>query len=84
MMSKKADQYIKTWMDRGYAGDIPDEVPAELMALQVAPSYKAICLAILRNDHAMTSLGFSVDGGDLVPALKAAMVKDQKQMGFDI
>lgn len=83
-MSQKADQYIKTWMDRGYADDIPDEVPAELMALQVAPSYKAICLAVLRNDHAMTSLGFSVEGSELVSALKAAMEKDQVQMGFQI
>lgn len=39
--------------------DIPDEVPAALMAEDLAPSYKAIAIAILKNDHYMTNLGFS-------------------------
>jgi predicted phosphoadenosine phosphosulfate sulfurtransferase len=29
------------------------------MRLALAPSYKAICFAILKNDHSMQSLGFS-------------------------
>ena len=30
-----------------------------MMRELLAPSYKAICLAIMRNDQAMTSLGFT-------------------------
>ena len=30
-----------------------------LMQQQLAPSYRAIALAILRNDHALQSLGFA-------------------------
>ena len=36
--------------------DIPDEVPTVLMQEGLAPSYKAIAFAILKNDP--TALGF--------------------------
>ena len=57
-MKERALQYIAIWKERGYSDGIPDEVPSGLMAEGLAPSYKAICLAILKNDHSMTSLGF--------------------------
>lgn len=57
-MNTKIQQYIKTWKARGYPQDIPDEVPRELMRDNLAPSYKAICFAILKNDHALKTLGF--------------------------
>lgn len=50
-------QYITTWEAKGYSDGIPDEVPSRLMQLRKAPSYKAIALAILKND--ITDLGFS-------------------------
>ena len=52
-------EYIEKWKEQGYPEDIPDEVPAELMGENLAPSYKAIALALLRNDNNMESLGFS-------------------------
>lgn len=58
-METKINKYKKTWKKRGYPEDIPEEVPEKIMNLQLAPSYKAICLAILKNDHSLTSLGFS-------------------------
>ena len=54
---QKVEQYIKAWESRGYSDGIPDEVPARLMWLRKAPSYKAIALAILKND--MTDLGYT-------------------------
>ena len=51
------EEYLKTWQRRGYSDGIPDEVPARLMSLRKAPSYKAIALAILKND--ITDLGFT-------------------------
>lgn len=52
-------EYIETWKRRGYSDDIPDEVPHELIVLGLAPSYKAIAMAILRGDMNLISLGFS-------------------------
>lgn len=51
-------QYIRQWEARGYPDGIPDEAPARLEVLNKAPSYRAICRAIVRNDVALTSLGF--------------------------
>lgn len=45
-------------MGRGYPEDIPDTVPDELMRLNLAPSYKAIAVAILRGDVGLQVLGF--------------------------
>ena len=49
-MKRAVRNYIKRWECRGYSDGIPDEVPYRIMWLRRAPSYKAICLAILRNN----------------------------------
>jgi len=54
-----AEQYVRDWVGKCYCGDIPDEVPHELDKAGVAPSYKAIAIAILKNDMGLSSLGFS-------------------------
>lgn len=56
--SEKIENYIYTWTKRGYANGIPDEVPNVLMDSNLAPSYKAIAQAILKNDHSLKTLGF--------------------------
>jgi len=58
-MKNKINKYIETWLERGYSKGIPDEVPDNIMKLCLAPSYKAIAIAILKNDHPMKSLGFT-------------------------
>jgi len=58
-MKAKIGTYITQWSRQGYADGIPDEVPDILMRLRLAPSYKAIALAILQNDVTLSSLGFS-------------------------
>jgi len=58
-MEKKIRKYISSWQQQGYPEDIPDEVPIRLMQLNLAPSYQAICNAILKNDHSLKSLGFT-------------------------
>ena len=57
-MKKKIENYIKDWKKKGYSKDIPDDAPERLMQLNKVPSYKAICIAILKNDHCLKSLGF--------------------------
>lgn len=58
-LHSRIEHYIKTWERRGYEDGIPDEVPSELMRLNLAPSHKAIALAVLKNDHALSSLGYT-------------------------
>lgn len=55
----RVKKYINDWKLKGYAQDIPDEVPHELMQLGIAPSYKAIAMALLDNDLNLYSLGFT-------------------------
>lgn len=51
--------YLEMWGDRGYSAGIPESVPEELMRKRLAPSWRAIALALLQNDLHLTSLGFS-------------------------
>lgn len=46
------------WEVRGYV-DLPDMVPAEVSRKQYAPSWESIAIAILSNDVALQSIGFS-------------------------
>jgi hypothetical protein len=58
-MHRKVEWYVSHWMLRGYQRDIPEDVPQEVTRKQYAPSWKAIAVAILSNDVALQSLGFS-------------------------
>lgn len=57
-LKSKVDKYVKDWHTKGYCEGIPDEAPLVFERLGKVPSYRRICLAILRNDIALTSLGF--------------------------
>ena len=57
-MRDKIGNYVSSWKRKGYPKDIPDEAPVSLEALNKAPSYRQICRAIIRNDFALTTLGF--------------------------
>ena len=54
-MENKIRQYIATWERRCYPDGIPDEAPIEID--DMVPSYKKICIAIMKND--LELLGFS-------------------------
>ena len=47
-MIKQVNFFVKEWEQRCYKDGIPDEVPLEIS--HRAPSYKAIAMAILKND----------------------------------
>lgn len=47
------------WKERGYPDGIPDEAPYELEAKRLAPSWRRVCKALLRNDFWCKGLGFS-------------------------
>ena len=78
-MRERIDQYVKRWKGRGYSDDIPDEVPAALMSEDLAPSYKAIAIAILKNDHHMIALGFSAPHSMWYDELKRIEIAQRPQ-----
>ncbi len=53
----KIKKYIETWINKGYEGGIPDEAPSVLEKRGVVPSYRMICIAIMRNPNNLESLG---------------------------
>jgi len=76
-MQEKIKKYINIWKLRGYPKDIPDSVPEKLMQLKLAPSYKAICLAILKNDHTMKDLGYTPKKSKWYSKLKQIEIEER-------
>lgn len=58
-MKDKILDYIRTWERRCYSNGIPDHAPHEIEIKNSVPSYRKICLAILKNDHSLKSLGYA-------------------------
>jgi predicted phosphoadenosine phosphosulfate sulfurtransferase len=49
------------------------------MDLGLAPSYKAICIAVLKNDHSMQSLGYSPKKSKYYSILKQIELKKRNE-----
>lgn len=77
-MRNRIAHYRETWRHRGYPDGLPDEVPSELMRLNLAPSEKAISMAILKNDHALTSLGYSQPVSPWYNAIKRIEIAERE------
>lgn len=75
----RAEQYIVEWKDCGYPDDIPDEVPDALMKRGLAPSYRVIAIALLRNDLHLSSLGFSRPQSEWYGALKREEIQERNK-----
>lgn len=56
---KKFRVFLGWWKARGYVDGIPQEAPAVLEAKKLAPSWRRMCKALLRNDYWCKGLGFS-------------------------
>jgi predicted phosphoadenosine phosphosulfate sulfurtransferase len=80
MITKNINRYIKEWKQKDYENDIPDEVPDELMKLNLAPSYKAIALALLKNDHNLKSLGFTPKKSKWYSAFKKVEIEERDRL----
>jgi len=57
--SDKVCEFISLWEKKGYEHGIPDYAPYELEDLNLVPSYRKICKALLKNDLLLLSLGFT-------------------------
>lgn len=60
-MKEKILEYIKTWEKRCYFDGIPDEAPYELEVRNKVPSYRKICIAIMKNDVQLKTLGYNFE-----------------------
>lgn len=68
--------YVKTWRNRCYSNDIPDEIPKELMESGRAPSYRALAECILKCDLHFHGLGFSGKYTPIAEQLKNELEKN--------
>tara|TARA_R110002020_G_scaffold336331_2_gene551520 strand:+ start:739 stop:1473 length:735 start_codon:yes stop_codon:yes gene_type:complete len=73
----RINEYIRRWSIMGYPAGIPDVVPDRLSALGLAPSYKAICLALLKNDLHLISLGFTAPTSKWYGTLKRIEINNR-------
>lgn len=64
------------WERRCYFDGIPNSLPKGLRATTRVPSYQAIAMAILRNDHNLYSVGFSERESELVSML----IRESKEL----
>jgi predicted phosphoadenosine phosphosulfate sulfurtransferase len=69
-MRRKIAEYIHKWTSRGYPDGIPDEAPRRLEDSNKVGTYRLICIAILKNDVALKTLGFNRTPCNLYMELK--------------
>mgnify|MGYP003519573203 CR=1 FL=1 len=70
--NEKIRKYIKQWESNCYPEGIPDEAPIELENNNLVPSYRRICIAIMKNDIQLQSLGYSREYCEIYDQLKKA------------
>jgi predicted phosphoadenosine phosphosulfate sulfurtransferase len=58
-MKQKIKKYIRDWEQKCYFNGIPEEAPVRLEQLNKVPSYRQICMAIMKNDTQLKTLGFN-------------------------
>jgi predicted phosphoadenosine phosphosulfate sulfurtransferase len=51
-------RYIREWKNKGYENGIPDEAPFQLEKRNLVPSYRMICIALMKNPNNLEVLGF--------------------------
>ena len=57
MVHEKIREYIEKWESRCYKNGIPDEAPTQLESRLLVPSYRIICIALMRNHNNLELLG---------------------------
>lgn len=79
-MKQKIEKYIQTWEQRCYSNGIPNEAPIELEVRNKVPSYRRICFAILKNDYALKSLGFTEIKSKYYHAYKKIEIENRQKV----
>jgi predicted phosphoadenosine phosphosulfate sulfurtransferase len=76
---RKIYDYIRKWEGRGYSDGLPDEADPTLEENIRAPSYRAICLSILKNDKQLVSLGYNRPKSYAYMELKRIEIQERKK-----
>ena len=76
---KKIEKYIKKWEQRGYEQGIPDEAPLELESTGLVPSYRLICISIMKNPNNLELLGYSREICRIYSDIKQVEIYNRKQ-----
>lgn len=58
-LKEKIAQYVASWKRKGYPDGLPDEAPSRLEDLGKVGSYRLICIALVKNDKNLETLGFT-------------------------
>jgi len=72
-ITSKAKSWIRMWEARCYGTGIPDTCPDKLLFSGRVPTYKALAMCILNNDHRLKKLGFSEGASEVCEILKAEL-----------
>lgn len=78
-MKEKIQAYIAEWEKRCYSNGIPDEAPYELEIRNKVPSYRKICIAILKNDYPLKTLGFTPKKSKYYDAYKKIEIENRQK-----
>jgi predicted phosphoadenosine phosphosulfate sulfurtransferase len=82
-MRGRIRKYVSDWEARGYPNGIPDEAPFVLERLNKVGSYRLICLAILKNDTNLLTLGYSRPECLIYRALKREELMERGLIPYD-
>ena len=72
---RKIEAWVNHWKARGYPDFLPDEAPETLEEIGRVPSYRLICMAIMKNDHTLELLGYSRPACRLYSDLKRSEIE---------
>ena len=71
--------YIKKWETKGYENGIPDEAPFQLEYRGIVPSYRLICIALMKNHNNLEILGISRNRCNIYSTIKRNEIYNRNQ-----
>mgnify|MGYP007096709557 CR=1 FL=1 len=82
-IASKVAAWEARWAARCYSSGLPDSVPDGLLYSGRVPSWKAVALAVLRNDLHLKALGFAAPVvGPSSPGARFVLGEHQLELGL--
>ena len=66
----KVFKYIDNWKKKGYPDGIPDEAPFQLEKRGIVPSYRMICITLMKNPNNLEALGYAREKCNIYQEIK--------------
>ena len=77
----KINSYIERWESKGYDSGLPDDAPVQLEVRCLVPSYRKICIALMKNDNNLETLGISREKCQAYSEIKRAEIYKRMSIG---